>query len=152
MSSEPTPTRNPEPQDPNNGFWKGKTEARVDGLEADMREVKGDVKDVQTDVKRVLAKLDALTDQWSHLPCHDPGFLPQRAAGCPPGRVEIGANSPPTAGDRLNAMFEGWKGRAMFLISSGVISVTVFASFWVFVMSSSKVQAILKLAETLAKK
>ena len=149
MSNQPDPTSSPtvgsSPSGPNgsNGYWKGKTEARVDGLEGDMREVK-------EDVKTVLAKLDAIAEQWSHLPCHDPTYLMRGLPGdCPPRTVDIGGRLRPD-NRRFDALFEGWKGRLMFVVSSGVVSLVAFGTIWIFIMSSSRVQALMKVADSLA--
>jgi hypothetical protein len=131
------------PTNGTNGFWKGKTEARIDGLAEDMHEVKEDVKSFHR-------KLDALADSWSHLPCHDPAFLmPALSSDCPPRTVDIGGRLRPDAG-RFDALFEGWKGRLTFVVSSGVVSLVAFATIWIFIMSSSRVQALMKVADSLA--
>jgi hypothetical protein len=143
MTDQPSSTGEISTPNGTNGFWKGKTEARIDGLVEDMREVKGDVKSVHQ-------KLDAIAEQWSHLPCHDPTFVIPATSDCPPGHVQIGGRLAPPSGDRLASLFEGWKGRIMFLVTSGVISIVTFGTIWIFIMSSSRVQAIMKVADSLA--
>ena len=131
------------PSNGNNGFWKGKTEARIDGIVEDMREVKEDVKSFHR-------KLDAIAEQWSPLPCHDPTFMmPALSDDCPPRTIDIGGRLRPDT-RRFDALFEGWKGRLMFVVSSGVVSLVAFATIWIFIMSSSRVQALMKVADSLA--
>jgi hypothetical protein len=126
-----------------NGYWKGKTDARIDALAEDMHEVKADVKSFHR-------KLDALADSWAHLPCHDPTFqFPSQESDCPPNPVDIGGRLRPDA-RRSDGLFEGWKGRLMFLVSSGVVSLVAFVTIWIFIMSSSRVQALMKVADSLA--
>jgi hypothetical protein len=143
MTDQPSSTSEISPTNGSNGLWKGKTEARIDGIVEDMREVKEDVKSFHR-------KLDAITEQWSHLPCHDPAFLMTALpSDCPPRTIDIGGRLRPDS-RRFDALFEGWKGRLMFVVSSGVVSLVAFGTIWIFIMSSSRVQALMKVADSLA--
>ena len=63
--------------------------------------------------------------------------------------IDIGGRLRPDS-RRFDALFEGWKGRLTFVVSSGVVSLVAFATIWIFIMSSSRVQALMKVADSLA--